>query len=168
MDTWVSESNYASLLSIVIIRCRQRSSIHPSELVCYADTNLLLPAQSRCFGRTRKIHRKRHAFRAFVACPSSNLRKKPQNARPSTCIYCIECSVLRLVHPSFRTMLNRPIPDLLVISAHPGARIIRPWIPIVEREAEGEDIRITLAHDKLPQRIDTVIQMPRDIRMLQM
>lgn len=74
--------------------------------------------------------------------------------------------MLRLIHALRNAMIHRPLPHLLIVPAHPRAAIIRPWVAVIERKPERKHIRITLAHDKLPQRINTVIKMPVQVLRL--
>ena len=69
------------------------------------------------------------------------------------------CLVLRLIDTLCNSMFNRPVPHLVVVAAHPGRAVVRPWVAIVEREAEGEYVHVRLAHDELSKRIDAVVEM---------
>lgn len=68
-------------------------------------------------------------------------------------------SMLWLIRSSFHGMINSPLANTLIILAHPRRAIIRPWIPIIERKAERKNIDVSLAHNKLSQRIDAVVEM---------
>lgn len=69
------------------------------------------------------------------------------------------CLVLRLIDTLCNSMVDCPLPYLLVVAAHPGRAVVRPWVAIVERKAEWEYVDVGLAHNELSKRIDAVVEM---------
>ena len=72
-------------------------------------------------------------------------------------------SMLWLIRSSFHGMINSPLANTLIVLAHPRRAIIRPWITIIERKPERKNIDVSLAHDKLSQSIDAVVEMTMEI-----
>jgi hypothetical protein len=71
--------------------------------------------------------------------------------------------VIRLVRTLCDCMVNSPLANLRIVPTHMGGCVVRPGVAIIEGEAEGEDVDVTLAHHKLAEGVDAVVEMAVEI-----
>lgn len=72
-------------------------------------------------------------------------------------------SVIRFSRGVRNTVLDGPVPDVLIVSAHMGSRVVRPGVVVAKGIPKGKDIDVGLAHDELAQRVDAVVNVTGQI-----